>query len=203
LDIRNTKRFQLGVDLAKYQDWTVLTPFDLTTFQLGKPIRFNQVDWNFQEAKIEAIYYKFFKPKTYIDSTGIGDPVHDHLQEKGIRNLYPYKFTEQSRKDLLIHLQILIESGKIKLPDDEILLNELRSFAYNLIVNPNGQTRVSITIPEGLHDDCVMSAALAVWDIPSEPINESGAEARKLVKDFDYYKRGENKVFTGSPYLRR
>ena len=151
--------FHLGVDLAKYQDFTVLTPFNLNTFRVYPQDRFNQIDWNLQKARIEAMALRY-KARLKIDATGIGDPIVEDLKARGlnIADEDAIKFTEKSRMDLLNHLSMLIEQDKIELPDDEGLLQELEAFQYSL--TPLGKVRVGV--PETMHDDRVMSLALAV-----------------------------------------
>lgn len=154
--------FQLGVDLAKYQDFTVLTPFNTNTFRVYPQERFNQIDWNLQKARIEAVARRF-QARIKIDATGIGDPIVEDLKSRGL-NLADedaIKFTEKSRMDLLNHLSMLIEQDKIQLPDDEGLLTELESFQYSLTATG----RIKVAAPETMHDDRVMSLALAVWGI--------------------------------------
>ena len=161
--------FQLGVDLAKYNDWTVLTPFSLNTFIVYPQDRFNQIDWNLQKAKIEATARRFSDALIWPDSTGVGDPVVEDLKARGLRiggeNGEGFKFTEVSRANLLNNLAILLEQDKIKIPDDPILMSELESFRYEM----TERGKIKVTVPEGLHDDCVMSLALAVWGV-REPI---------------------------------
>lgn len=193
------RRYQLGVDLAKYNDYTVITPFDLTTFRVGTPDRFNQIDYNLQKSRIELSWHKFAKGKVIMDSTGVGEPVYDDLKLK-IKNIYPYHFTEQSRRDLLVNLQLLIEQGKIKIPNDQILIDELKSLRYEI----SDRGKVRIAVPEGLHDDCIMSLALAVWDIPERMVTVKRYQDEEDLKKFDYYsKQKEKQYFTGSRYLRR
>ncbi len=161
--------YQLGIDLAKYDDWTVITPVDKNTFKVGNQDRFNKIDWNLQVSRIEANAYKFYHPILKVDSTGVGDPICETLVNKGL-NVDPVegiKFTELSRKQLLENLAILLEHDKIKIPNNETLLNELESFSYKLTENK----RIKMEVPEGMHDDCVMSLALAVWGL-SEPLGE-------------------------------
>lgn len=172
-------QFQLGVDLAKSVDWSVITPYDLNTTKVLHQDRFNQVDWNLQKARIESAYYKHNSPQAYIDSTGVGDPIVEDLSNK-LGSVEGYKFTEQSRRDLLTNLAIKLEQGRIKLPNDEGLINELQSFRYELL--DKGKTRMSA--PEGCSDDRVFSLALAVWNTPNEPISLN-AYARSLQRDFD------------------
>lgn len=153
--------YQLGVDLAKTMDYTVVTPFDLTTFKALKQDRFNQIDYQLQKSKIEASYLRYNKGLVNMDSTGVGEPIYDDLYQRGIR-VNPYKFTETSRRDLLVNLQLLLEQNKIKIPNDPILIGELQSFRYN--ISDRGRTRIEV--PDGLHDDTVFSLALSVWNIP-------------------------------------
>lgn len=154
--------FQLGVDLAKYNDWTVLTPFNLTTFIVHQQERFNQIDYNLQKAKIEAMARRFNNAKIWPDSTGVGDPIVEDLKARGLNignDGEGFKFTESSRQNLLNNLAILLEQDKIKIPDDEGLIAELESFQYSL----NESGKIKVKVPEGLHDDRVMSLALSVW----------------------------------------
>lgn len=158
--------FQLGVDLAKINDYTVITPLRLNDFKIGAQERFNQLDWPTQKARIEAQIRRYNNGLTYIDSTGVGEPIYDDLARLGLP-VQSYKFTEASREPLLRNLAILLEQKKIKIPDNEILRNELRSFRLEL--NERGRTIIKSV---GEHDDCVMSLALACWGI-SEPIGET------------------------------
>lgn len=158
--------YQLGVDLAKYNDFTVISPFNLNDFHLLKQDSFNQMDYNLQKARIENAYLKHNKGMIIIDSTGVGEPIFDDLNARGM-NITPFRFNKASRTDLLKNLQILLEQDKIKVPNDEVLITELKSMSYSL--NDNGTT--SIQVPDGKHDDRIMSLALAVWQIPQQPIH--------------------------------
>lgn len=157
--------FQIGVDLAKYQDWTVITPFNLNTFLVYPQERFNQVDWNLQKARIEASARRFNDALIWPDSTGVGDPIVEDLRSRGLRiggeDREGFKFNETSRANLLNNLAILLEQDKIKIPEDEGLIAELESFRYEM--TERGKTKV--TVPSGMTDDRVMSLALAVHGV--------------------------------------
>ena len=157
--------YQIGVDLAKSNDYTVITPFDLTKFRVCPQDSFNQIDYTLQKSKIEAAYYRHGKGRVMMDATGVGSPVVDDLLNKGI-NVSPYMFTYNSRNELLINLQILLEQKKISIPDDPELINELESAVWDL--TSSGRTK--ITVPDDTHDDRMMSLALSVWDIPIRPM---------------------------------
>lgn len=180
----NERFYQIGCDLGKYNDWTVLTPCDRHTFQLGYPLRFNKLDWSYQKQKIESFTKKYKQHLLLLDSTGLGDPIYDDLHKKQGINIKPFKFTGVSRESLLKNLAIKIENQQIKLPNDPIMLDELRSMQYDL--GKNG--KIIIKVPEGIHDDCIMSAALSVWDIGDKvPIvkKKSSEFSRELYKDND------------------
>ncbi len=165
--------YQLGVDLAKMNDYTVITPFDLTTFKICPQDSFNQIDYTLQKAKVEAAFYRYNKPLVVMDSTGVGTPVVDDLMNKGI-NVSPYVFTYNSRNELLINLQILLEQDRIKIPDDPELIEELKSAFFDI----TAQGRTKIVVPDDKHDDRIMSLALAVWNIPVRPLTAQNLRAQ-------------------------
>lgn len=166
-DPDKTHHYQLGVDLGKYQDFTVITPIDLSTFKVGDIERFNQLDWGTQKARIKSTAMEHTgnqKPLINLDSTGLGDPIFDDLANDGL-NVNSFKFTAQSRMELLDNLRILLDKTKIRIPNDPILLDELKSLHWEM--TETGKRKVAV--PEGLHDDMIMSLALAVWQLPINP----------------------------------
>lgn len=169
-----TGMYRLGVDLAKSKDYTVITPFDLTTFQVGPQDAFNQIDYTLQKAKVEAAFYRYNRAPVIMDSTGVGVPIVDDLVNKGI-HIVPYIFSHNSRNELLQNLQILLEQDKIKIPDDEELIDQLESAVWQL--TPNGRSKV--VVPEPKHDDRMMSLALAVWDIPPVKVSVKHLRAQQ------------------------
>ena len=173
--------YQLGVDLAKHHDYTVITPFNRNNFLVGKQERFNQIDWGYQKARIEAIYHKYYQNPIVMDVTGIGDPIYDDMNARGM-GIIPYKFNERSRMDLLENLRILLAQDKIKIPNDPILLDELRAFQYEL----TEMGRLRVGVPDNIHDDCVMSLALAVWGA-GEAIGKS--KENVFLQDSGFYSK--------------
>jgi hypothetical protein len=177
--VNHTHRYQLGIDLAKYQDFSVITPIDLNTFKVGKIERFNQIDYTTQKARIRLASHDHSsanaKPLMNIDSTGVGEPIFDDLANEGL-NVSPFKFTTKSRQDLLDNLRIILDKAKIRIPNDPILIDELKSMRYEL-----GDTgRIKVVVPDGLHDDMIMSLALAVWQLPPVPLEPENETIRFL-----------------------
>ena len=109
-----------------------------------------------------------------IDSTGVGDPVFDEMKRE-YGNVQGYKLTNPTKKALIENLSIMLDNGEIWFPgnpqtkefssalssDFPVLKAELESFTYELA--PSGL--IHYGAPEGLHDDTVITLALAAWQI--------------------------------------
>jgi len=172
-------RFQLGVDLAKYQDWTVITPFCLTCFRVLPQERFNQVDWNLQKSRIEAAALRYNSARVVVDSTGVGDPIAEDLMRTNL-SVEPFKFTETTRRQVLDNAAVMLEQDRIRLPNDEGLIAELQSFMFTL--TETGKVRVGCA--EGLTDDRVMSLALALHGATEPTKQEKDDKFGLYVQDF-------------------
>jgi len=195
--------YQMGVDLAKYQDFTVISVINLHTFEQVYLERFNQLDWNIQKARIEAVYHRFNRPVGFIDATGVGDPIVEDLNNRGIR-LEAYKFTEQTRKDLLTNMALKLEQRNVTLLDNDILEQEMSYFQYELTANG----KLKIKVPDGLHDDCFVKGTMITTnkgDIPIENIHVGDfvltREGYQLVESTRARKREviDNLGLTGTP----
>jgi hypothetical protein len=152
--------YVMGLDLAKHQDWTVLTVIDVHTFEVVHIDRFNQIDWNLQKLRVFETARRYNNCEIWCDATGVGDPIFDDLQRIGL-NIQPYKFTNSSKRALVEKLSIYLEQARIRIPYDQALIRELEIFTYNITSSGTMQYGA----PEGEHDDMVMSLALAVWPL--------------------------------------
>jgi hypothetical protein len=137
-----------GIDLAKYSDWTAIIGLDMA----GNVCYFDrfQADWNTTSAKIMALP----RAPICIDATGVGDPVAEKLQREGL-DVEAFKFTSQSKQDIMMGLQMAIQQEKIHFPDGPIR-EELDIFEFQY-----GSHGIKYGAPTGFHDDCVCSLALA------------------------------------------
>jgi hypothetical protein len=91
-----------------------------------------------------------------IDSSGVGDPIFEELQRSGL-HINGFKFTQNSKQQLMVGLQNAIHEKKISFPDSQIV-KELEVFEFQYT-----KTGVKYSAPSGFHDDCVMGLALA-WN---------------------------------------
>lgn len=150
-------RYVIGADVAKHLDYTVLYAMHLDTGEVHGCDRFNALTWPVIESRI-AQFASTWGGTVWLDSTGVGDGVYDRLDAAGVP-VQPVVFTSESKQRLVIALSNAMEKREIAFPDDAVLRGELEAFAYDEL--PSGKFRYGA--PEGLHDDCVMALALAVW----------------------------------------
>jgi hypothetical protein len=152
--------YVIGIDLAKVQDYTVLSVFDRTTNCQVYQDRFQTIEWPYQKEKIRATAMHFNNALCIVDATGIGDPIADDLLRSGVA-VEPFKITEQSKKDLVEKLSIWIEQRRIKMLNLTDTKFEFDNFGFQ--VGPTGRIRYGA--PNGYHDDIVIATALAVWSL--------------------------------------
>jgi hypothetical protein len=139
-----------GCDLAKHVDWTVGTGLDedsnVSAFE-----RF-QLPWG---ATKDRIIQVTGRTRALVDSTGVGDPILEDLQKAPGSNFEGYQFTSPSKQRLMEGLALAIQSRDIGFPDG-VIRNELDDFEFEYT-----RTGVRYSAPDGFHDDCVCSIALA------------------------------------------
>jgi hypothetical protein len=137
-----------GVDLAKSVDWTVIIGIDAN----GGVCHYErfQRDWRQTKQAISALP----RVPTLIDSTGVGDPIFEDLARDG-RPAEGYKFSSQSKQQLMDGLVTAIQQRIISFPEGQIT-RELEVFEYQYTAHG-----VRYAAPTGFTDDCVMALGLA------------------------------------------
>jgi hypothetical protein len=139
-----------GWDLAKSVDWTV----GIALCTHGAVCRFHRFQKPWTET-LQTIGAMGPARKTLVDSTGVGDPILETLQRANPR-YEGYKFTQQSKQQLMEGLAVVIQQQRVTYPDGPIP-GELEEFEY--VYSRSG---VHYSAPEGLYDDCVCALALAI-----------------------------------------
>jgi len=148
--------YVVGVDLAKHQDFSVLVVMNAESKHVVAFQRFNELSWEFQKSKILALAKKYNDAKIILDVTGLGDPVYDDLCKSNL-NVVAFRFTNESKSQLIESLSIAIEQRLLSFPSIPELVSELHVFSFEVL--PSGRMRYCA--PGHLHDDCVISLALA------------------------------------------
>ena len=148
--LSNLEPIYFGIDLAKSVDWTVIIGLDKNC-NVAYFERFQQ-DWEQTKQFIKTL------PKNAaitIDSTGVGDAIVEDLQ-RHFTNMRGFKFTSSSKQQILERLVKVVHSNMIGYPSGHIT-EELSVIEYQYT-----SFGVKYAAPQGFHDDCVMSLALAV-----------------------------------------
>ena len=144
------KPVAFGIDLAKSVDWTVVIGIDAQARTCVFE-RWQHEPWDRTQARIMALVGDV---PTLVDSTGVGDPVVEGMA-KNAPNIEGFKFTSNSKQQIMEGLAVVIQRHATTFPDGPIR-QELESFEYEVT-----RTGVRYTGPEGVHDDCVCALALA------------------------------------------
>lgn len=149
-----------GLDLARQTDFMVYAALeqmpDGTLKQVGFD-RFNRNDWSVQVDRVAGHTRRYHNRSGTFDATGIGDVVGELLDDAGAD--FDSFVIGANKAQLVACLSSALDSGKLKLFNHRVILDELRRYTYKL--TPDGNYKYSA--PSGHHDDVVISLALACW----------------------------------------
>lgn len=165
-----------GWDLARSVDWTVGIGLDSN----GRVCRFSRWQSPWEETH-RRILDETGETPALVDCTGIGDAPFERLQ-RSAPNFTGYVFSSSSKQKLMEALAVAIQRREVQFPEGPITA-ELESFEYEYT-----RTGVRYTGPQGMHDDCVCSLALAVTHLQSAASQEltfifSGAKTKEQEDD--------------------
>jgi len=155
--------FVMGVDWGKSNDFTVLTVIDTDTREMAELDRFNQIDYQFQLQRLTTLFEKYKPVKIIAESNSMGVPLIEQLERKGLP-VRPFNTTNASKTAAIESLSLAFEQMQLKILPDPVLISELQS--YEMERTPSGAMKYGA--PSGMHDDCVMSLALA-WSGAEQP----------------------------------
>lgn len=156
----------LGIDLAKQEDFTVLTA---VRAEDRKPVfhdRFNTISWPKQRVRIaDTISDLEALPgvesvTALIDSTGLGDVVYEELSEMGV-DVVPIKFTNDWKEKAVKLLAADLEQGKAFILPEQVTEFE----SYEFTISDAGKYKFEASVG---HDDEVSAKLLEHWGIYHE-----------------------------------
>ncbi len=184
----------IGADLAKLEDFTVITVYDRTDNKQVYQMRFNHLEWPFIRSKIQATSKKYNNALVMLDGTGVGDPTYDDLSRAGVP-VESIKFTNTLKKQLIEKLANWIELKNLYMLQLDETIQELSIFTYDFSEKTD---RVYYGAPPGFHDDVVIAHALACWGmqplIKKAVVKETSAIQRDFAakaQSFDNDQEGE------------
>jgi len=150
------KQYVAGVDVAASVDYTVVSVLDAESKEMVYLDRFNRVDYPVLIDRLESVYHRYNLTSMVVESNSIGRPVIDELVTRGL-NIVPFTTTSATKQAIIQNLQSAFENGLIRVLNDPVLVGELLSFESKR----NASGSFSYSAPNGMHDDCVMSLAIA------------------------------------------
>lgn len=154
-----SSKLYFGLDLGRADDYTVLTVInELNQEVLCK--RWRHMDWSTIINEVVTILNEK-KPKGQIESNGAQDAIFEMIQKKityGKNNVQPFVTTSKSKQTIIEDLIVCFEEKSIGILGEDFQKQELEVFTYEY----NLKTRsIKYSAPTGLHDDYVMSRAIA------------------------------------------
>lgn len=202
----------IGVDIGKSSDYTAINVMELIpkgdSYEyhiiylerppIGTPypeiLKRIQLIANHPDLQIDS--------SIVVDATGVGAPVVDMLRESNpllvaititggstVNKIDNYNYTVPKR-DLISNLQVLYQNKQIKISNEiseaEILVKELLNFKVKISTAGHDSYEAW---REGIHDDLVLSVALAAWyhERNKFPFSLPDAEAYRPIENIDLY----------------
>ena len=155
-----TQKLFGGLDIGRADDYTVLTILN-KNYQMVYVQRWRQQEWS---KIIDEVANKIreYNAEIFVEVNNQGDVFFEMLQNKVYNNVQPYVTTTATKPIMIEDLAVHFENKDIGILDENWLVDELNAFTY--IYNEKTR-RVQYGAPQGVHDDGVMSLALAVQSI--------------------------------------
>jgi len=144
-----------GLDWGLSNDFTVLTVFDATTRKHVYTVRTNQIDYQAQYELIKAAHNIFSFSRIVAEDNSIGVPNAEALISAGLP-IEVFQTTNESKAQIVRGLIYAMETERIQLLNDPVLINEFKKFQAKR--TETGKWKYSAISG---HDDIVMSVLLA------------------------------------------
>lgn len=155
----------VGIDLAQSVDYTAVYAVDA----LGRWVHVErwQAPWSVTKRRLAAWLRQHcsedgreLSVPVCVDASGVGSPVVGDLHTMGLA-VRGIVFTAAVRRKLLEQLIVDVQGGRLSLPRREdaqagFVVSELEALGTEVL--PSGAVRYAV--PDGMHDDGIMAAAL-------------------------------------------
>lgn len=149
-------QYVIGVDWGRSNDSTVFSVVDVSGKKQVYMDRMQDTDYATQRLRLKALAERYNNAYIIAEANSMGQPNIEALQNMGC-GVQAFVTTNATKANIIQGLELAFERGEIALLADEYQITEL--MAYQSEKLPSGLIRYGS--PEGLHDDTVMSLALA------------------------------------------
>ncbi|MEM3875376.1 MAG: terminase family protein [Candidatus Bathyarchaeia archaeon] len=164
-----TGEFYAGLDLGKYQDYSVLSVVQIEDSSI-KLIHLHRFPLRTPYASVIG-YVKTLCDrwqtinKVLVDMSGVGDYIVEDMINAGIAETEGIKFTIETKQEMAQWLKQCMIEKRLKIPYDSDLIAELNIERFELTKDG----KIKFNHPEGTNDDRFWSLALAVYATRTEP----------------------------------
>jgi hypothetical protein len=154
-----TPKLFFAIDLGRADDYTVLTIINERNEEVFCQ-RWRHTEWSIIVNECVNVL-NVYKPKGYVESNGAQDAIYEMIRNKvtyGKSNIEPFVTTSKNKQTIIEDLIVAFEEKSIGILGHDFQMHELEVFTYEY----NLKTRnIRYSAPVGLHDDYVMSRAMA------------------------------------------
>ena len=173
-------KFSMGIDWAQSDDFSVIKVVDI---KQGKEVysdRFNRIRWSQQRDRVKAAFETWKPGVIVVELNSMGKSQFEELEDAGLP-VVGFTTTAQSKSPLIEGLALAFENHELEIINDPVTKGELEVFERK--VNPLTYSS-TYSAPLNLHDDTVMSLALA-WH--GRELSKE-LEVRSLPQEFTDYR---------------
>jgi len=152
-----------GLDIGRADDYTVLTILNENS-EMIYVNRWRHAEWSKIIDEVAQVI-RTYQCKVLVEVNNQGDVFFEMLQNKVYNYVEPYVTSVKTKPIMIEDLAVSFENKSISILNENWLIDELNAFTY--IYNEKTR-RVQYGAPQGVHDDGVMSLALAVQSIKNQ-----------------------------------
>lgn len=164
-----SNEFETGLDLYMGVDWGTGTDQDYTAISIFNSKyqqiyieQFNNLDETETISRIINIIKRFKPVRVQVETNSIGRIFYGLLQ-KEINNqnieirVSGFNTSNDSKMELISHLQVAIQNNEVQLLDDENLKLEMNTYEAKL----SSSGKVTYNAHQGMHDDLIIATLLS------------------------------------------
>lgn len=146
-----------GLDIGRADDYTVLTILNQNK-EVVHIERWRQLEWSTIINKVSEVIRKY-QCRTLVEVNNQGDVFYEMLKKSCGQLIEPHTTSSKTKPIMIEDLAVSFEQKDIVIPNVDYLIGELEAFTY--VYNEKSRS-VQYGAPIGMHDDTVISLALAV-----------------------------------------